>query len=123
MPTITFKIRFEPEGQIGRGKIELLEEIAAFGSISAGARRMNMSYKRAWDLVEEMNRIFGKPVLDTQKGGRSGGGARLTPIGLATVTRYRAIERAIEAAAAPHVEALAAEIKERGIEERGIEER
>ena len=110
MPTVTFKIRFEPEGQIGPGKVELLEEIAAFGSISAGARRMNMSYKRAWDLVEEMNTIFGKPVLDTQKGGRSGGGARLTPTGLAIVARYRAVERAIEAAAAPHVEALAAEI-------------
>ena len=113
MPTITFKIRFEPEGQIGRGKVELLEEIAAFGSISAGARRMKMSYKRAWDLVEEMNQIFGKPVLDTQKGGRSGGGAQLTLTGLAIVARYRAIERAAEAAAAPHVAALAAEIAKR----------
>lgn len=110
MPTITFKIRFEPDGRIGPGKVELLERIAAFGSISAGARQMKMSYKRAWDLVEEMNAIFGKPVLDTQKGGRSGGGARLTPTGLAIVARYRAIERAIEAAAAPHIEALAAEI-------------
>jgi molybdate transport system regulatory protein len=111
VPTFTFKIRFDPEGQIGHGKVELLEQIADFGSISAGARRMNMSYKRAWDLVEEMNTIFGKPVLATQKGGRSGGGAQLTPTGLAVVARYRAIERAVEAAAAPHIEALAAEIE------------
>lgn len=113
MPSISLRIDLEADGRIGPGKVELLEQIAAFGSISAGARQMNMSYKRAWDLIEEMNRIFGKPVLDTQKGGRSGGGARLTPTGLAVVARYRAIERATEAAAAPHIEALAAEIEGR----------
>ena len=111
MPTITLRIKFEPKGHIGHGKIELLEQIAAFGSISAGARRLNMSYKRAWDLIEEMNRIFGKPMLDTQKGGRKGGGAQLTPMGLAVVGRFRAIERAALAAAEPHITALEAEIE------------
>jgi len=111
VPTITLRIKFEPQGHIGHGKVELLEHIAAFGSISAGARAMNMSYKRAWDLVEEMNRIFGKPLLDTQKGGAHGGGAQLTPTGLAVIARYRAIERAANAAAAPHIKALVAEIE------------
>lgn len=110
MPSITLRIRFGERGHIGHGKVELLEHIAASGSISAGARRMNMSYKRAWDLVEEMNRLFGKPVLDTRKGGRRGGGACLTPAGLAVISRYRAVERAAMEAGAPHLAALAAEI-------------
>lgn len=111
MPTLNVKIDLDPEGRIGRGKIELLEHIAAFGSISAGARQMNMSYKRAWDLVEEMNTIFGKPVLTAQKGGKQGGGAKLTPMGLALVSRFRAIERAATAVAAEHIAALQAEIE------------
>lgn len=111
MPSLSLRIKFGPKGHIGPGKVELLEQIAAFGSISAGARQMNMSYKRAWDLVEEMNALFGKPVLDTQKGGRKGGGAQLTQIGLAVVSRFRAVERAALAAAEPHMAALQAEIE------------
>ncbi|MEO3386828.1 winged helix-turn-helix domain-containing protein [Mesorhizobium sp. CAU 1741] len=111
MPSLSLRIKFGPKGHIGPGKIELLEQIAAFGSISAGARHMNMSYKRAWELVEEMNTLFGKPVLDTQKGGRKGGGAQLTPIGLAVVSRFRAVERAALAAAEPHMAALEREIE------------
>lgn len=110
MPSITLRIRFEPQGHIGHGKVELLEQIAAFGSISAAARRMEMSYKHAWDLVEDMNRVFGKPLVSAQTGGRKGGGAQLTPVGLAVVSRYRAIERAATSAAAAHMEALQAEI-------------
>ena len=112
MPTITLRIKFEPEGHIGHGKVELLERIAASGSISAAARGMKMSYKRAWNLVEEMNRIFGRPMLETQKGGPGGGGAQLTATGLAVISRYRAIERATQAAAGPHIAALVAEIEE-----------
>jgi molybdate transport system regulatory protein len=110
MPSLSLRINLDPEGRIGPGKIELLEQIAAFGSISAGARKMGMSYKHAWDLVEEMNKIFGKPLVAAQKGGSQGGGAQLTPVGLAVVSRYRAIERAAQAAAEPHVMALQAEI-------------
>lgn len=111
MPSLTLRINLDPEGRIGHGKIELLEHIAAFGSISAGARQMNMSYKRAWDLVEEMNRIFGQPVLETQKGGPKGGGAQLTPIGLELVSRYRAIEKAANAVAETHIAALQSSIR------------
>lgn len=110
MPQLSLRIDLDPEGRIGPGKIELLEHIAAFGSISAGARRMNMSYRQAWGLVGEMNRIFGKPVIEAQKGGRRGGGAALTPVGLTVVTRYRAIERAANEAAAAHMEALQDEL-------------
>ena len=70
MPSLSLRINLDPDGRIGPGKIELLEQIAAFGSISAAARNMDMSYKRAWDLVEEMNRLFGKPVVSAQTGGR-----------------------------------------------------
>ena len=111
MPSLSLRIDLDPDGRIGPGKVELLEQIAAFGSISAGARQMNMSYKHAWALVEEMNRLFGKPVVAAQKGGKRGGGAQLTPVGLAVVTRFRAIERAAAAAAAEHMAALQAEIE------------
>jgi molybdate transport system regulatory protein len=110
MASISLRIDLDPQGRIGPGKIDLLEQIATFGSISAAARAMNMSYKRAWDLVEEMNRLFGKPVVAAKTGGRRGGGAQLTPAGLAVVTRFRAIERAALAAAEPQLAALQAEI-------------
>ena len=85
MPSLSLQHRPRPGGRIGPGKIELLEQIAAFGSISAGARRMNMSYKHAWALVEEMNRLFGKPVVPATRGGQRGGGTQLTRVGLAVV--------------------------------------
>ncbi len=110
MPSLSLRINLDPAGRIGPGKIDLLEEIAAFGSISAAARNMKMSYKRAWDLVEEMNRLFGKPLVSAQVGGKRGGGAKLTPAGLAVVSRFRAIERAAASAAAQHISALQEEI-------------
>ena len=111
MPSLSLRVDLNPGGRIGPGKIELLEKIAAFGSISAAGRAMNMSYRRAWELVEELNAIFGKPVVDCQAGGRHGGGARLTTLGLALVTRFRAIERAAEEAASPHLTALQVEVE------------
>ena len=110
MPSLSLRVNLDPDGRIGPGKIELLEQIAAFGSISAAARNMEMSYKRAWDLGEEMNKLFGKPVVSAQTGGRRGGGAQLTHVGLAIVSRFRAIERAAESAAQQHMRALQAEI-------------
>lgn len=110
MPSLSLRINLDPGGRLGPGKVELLEQIAAFGSISAAARGMEMSYKRAWDLVEEMNHMFGKPLVSAQTGGKHGGGARLTPVGLAVVSRFRAIERAAKAAAEKQLEALQAEV-------------
>jgi molybdate transport system regulatory protein len=110
MPSMSLRIYLDPEGRIGPGKIELLEKIAALGSISAAGRAMGMSYRRAWELVEETNRIFGKPVATRQIGGRHGGGATLTPLGLALVSRFRAIEAAAAEAAREHVAALQREV-------------
>lgn len=110
MPTLSLRIDLDPESRIGPGKIELLEKIAAFGSIAAGGRAMGMSYRRAWELVDELNKVFGKPVLISQSGGRQGGGATLTPLGLALIARFRAIERAALDAAGPHLKALQDEV-------------
>lgn len=106
MASLSVRISLEPGGRIGPGKIDLLEEIAACGSISAAGRAMAMSYRRAWELVEEMNRMFASPVVERQVGGRHGGGATLTPLGLALVTRYRAIEKAAHEAARDHLDQL-----------------
>lgn len=110
MATLSLRLDLDPSGRIGPGKIALLEQIATHGSISAAARAMPMSYKRAWDLVEELNRLFGKPMVATRPGGKRGGGAELTQAGLALVSRYRAIERAANAAAEAHLAALQEEI-------------
>ncbi len=110
MPSLSLRIDLDPQGRIGPGKIELLERIAVAGSISGGARAMDMSYKHAWDLVEEMNQLFGKPVIAAQTGGKRGGGATLTAVGEALVNRYRTIEKAATRAAAAEMAALQAEI-------------
>ncbi|MDT3381384.1 winged helix-turn-helix domain-containing protein [Labrys neptuniae] len=107
------RIDLGPEGRIGLGKIELLENIALLGSISAAGRAMGMSYRRAWDLVEEINQIFGKPVATRRIGGKNGGGAVLTPLGLALIARFRAIERAVSDVAHDHIAALQNEIVRR----------
>ena len=99
-PKIIFRIQFDPEGRLGRGKIELLSHIKETGSISAGGRAMDMSYRRAWLLVDEMNRLFREPVIESQRGGKQGGGAVLTPFGEALVDRYQAMEDKARAALA-----------------------
>lgn len=82
-----------PDVALGPGKVAMLEEIEATGSIAAAGRNMGMSYKRAWYLVETMNRCFKRPVVAAAKGGRSGGGAVLTPLGAEVLARYRRMER------------------------------
>ena len=77
---------------MGPGKAALLEAIAAHGSISAAARAMGMSYRRAWVLVDTMNRAFRKPLVTTATGGPQGGGAVVTKTGLSALSRYRAME-------------------------------
>jgi len=92
--------------RIGPGKIAVLEEIARSGSISAAGRALHMSYRRTWELVEDLNRGLGSPVVTTAAGGSGGGGASLTAMGAAVVQRYRAIEADAEAAARSHLDAL-----------------
>ncbi len=86
---------------IGPGKAELLRQIRDQGSISAAARGMGMSYRRAWLLVDTMNRCFQSPLVSTATGGSHGGGARLTAMGDEVLARYEAMERKAEDALAP----------------------
>ncbi|UGV28105.1 LysR family transcriptional regulator [Rhodopseudomonas boonkerdii] len=110
VPALSIRIDLEPEGRIGPGKIQLLENIQTTGSISAAGRAMEMSYKRAWDLVDELNRICGQAAVERQTGGKNGGGAILTPFGENLVSRYRTIEQAAAVAARQQLLALKKDI-------------
>ena len=103
---LTVRIDFGAERALGPGKIRLLEAIGKTGSISRGGRALGMSYRRAWLLVDDMNRCFRAPVVATQPGGVKGGGAALTPFGVALIENYRAIEAQAAAAAMPRLQAL-----------------
>jgi len=106
MPQLSIRIDFDDEGRLGPGKVALLERIAQEGSISAAGRSMSMSYKRAWELVADLNRNFEEPLVKAQTGGRTGGGAALTERGKELIRHYRAIERKALSATAQHIEAL-----------------
>jgi molybdate transport system regulatory protein len=93
MPTrLTIRFDFDGERRLGPGKIALLEAIARTGSISAAGRSHKMSYRRAWLLVEELNKLFGEPLVVARPGGANGGGAALTPGGERVVALYREAE-------------------------------
>jgi len=110
LPSLSVRIDLDTESRIGPGKIQLLENIREFGSISAAGRAMNMSYKRAWDLVDEINRICRRNAVERQTGGKNGGGAALTPFGTSLVARYRKIERDAASAVRKELAALRSEI-------------
>lgn len=111
LPPVKLTLRLDfPGGRLGPGKIELLEAIERTGSISGGGRAMKMSYRRAWMLVDELNRIFGSPAVEAQPGGAHGGGARLTQLGQEIVHHYRAIEAGTLASGSASLEALRAMI-------------
>jgi molybdate transport system regulatory protein len=108
MPQLSIRIDFDDEGRLGPGKVTLLERIAQEGSISAAGRSMKMSYKRAWELVSDINQSFEEPLVTAQTGGRAGGGAVLTERGQELIRHYRAIERKALSATAAHLKALQA---------------
>ena len=110
LPSLSVRIDLRPEGRIGPGKIQLLENIRKCGSISAAGRAMEMSYKRAWDLVDEINRICRQAAVEPQTGGKNRGGAVLTPFGISLVTRYRKIQRNATTAVRKELQALRNEI-------------
>ena len=91
---------------VGPGKIDLLEAIGKTGSITAAGRSLGMSYRRAWLLVDTMNRCFRRPVVETESGGRSGGGTRLTGTGTEALRRYRSAEKLAEKASGSELRAL-----------------
>ena len=99
------RIVMRPEVAIGPGKADLLEGIKETGSIAAAGRRMGMSYKRAWTLVESMNRCFREPLVETSRGGHARGGAALTGSGERVLGSYRRMQVLTE-------EAIASELAE-----------
>ena len=107
-PAVQFRVRISKGDDIaiGPGKVDLLEAIGETGSITSAAKRLGMSYRRAWLLIDTMNRCFKNPIVEAEAGGRSGGGTRLTPIGRDVIKRYRAVEHKAERAAAADLAAL-----------------
>jgi molybdate transport system regulatory protein len=89
---LTVRVDFGSERALGPGKIRLLEAVGRTGSISQAGRSLDMSYRRAWLLIDDMNQCFREPVVTTQSGGAQGGGAALTPFGQDLIETYRAIE-------------------------------
>jgi molybdate transport system regulatory protein len=108
MAKLRLRVDLEPAGAIGPGKIELLERIDELGSIAAAGRAMRMSYRRAWELIDNINQCFREPLVSKQLGGQDGGGARLTRLGRDVVQHYRAIEQKAARATAKHLAALQA---------------
>ena len=97
---LTLRVLGKGAPAIGPGKAELIERIGKTGSISGAARAMGMSYRRAWQLVEALNRDFREPVVTTAIGGTRGGGAQVTPFGRRVVAAFRAMEGKASAAIA-----------------------
>ncbi len=108
MASLSIRVDLPPQGAVGPGKIRLLELVGETGSISAAGRAMDMSYRRAWLLVDALNHLFERPLVTTKLGGKSGGGAVLTPFGREVVRHYRALENEAHQAAKAHLGALQA---------------
>jgi len=106
MARLFLRIDFGDERAVGPGKIRLLELIREHGSISAAGRAMDMSYRRAWLLVDELNRSFREPVVATQLGGSGGGGTVLTPFGEHVVATFRTLEQEAGRVVAPRLDEL-----------------
>src|SRR5580704_14020429 len=110
---LTVRVDFGADRALGPGKIRLLEAIGKTGSISRAGRALGMSYRRAWLLVDDMNRCFRAPVVMTQPGGAQGGGAALTPFGLELIEKYRSIEAQATAATRLQLHALEVSLRNR----------
>jgi molybdate transport system regulatory protein len=114
MPLVRFRIDFSESSNIGPGKVELLEGIKIHGSLSQAARSMGISYRRAWLLVDSVNRSFNVPATVNSTGGRGGGGAELTAFGILLIERYREVERKLNVAAGECLREIRAQVNTRG---------
>lgn len=105
---VHFRVRIYRDDSIaiGPGKVQLLETIAETGSITAAAKQLDMSYRRAWQLVSEMNQALKAPAVTTAKGGAHGGGAVLSATGVQLIKHYRSMESSALAAASDDIAAL-----------------
>lgn len=109
---LRLRLLFGDDAMLGPGKAELLEHIREAGSIAAAGRAMQMSYKRAWSLVEEMNHAFAAPLVDSTRGGPKGGGAKVTQTGEEVLAQYRALEEVATKAGAVQITALRALLRD-----------
>jgi molybdate transport system regulatory protein len=107
-PKPILRISLSDENRLGRGKMELMEHIRDTGSISAAGRAMDMSYRRAWMLISELNHMFREPVVESQRGGQKGGGAALTAFGEELLDRFRHMEKSVREAIADDLDWLEA---------------
>lgn len=106
LPRLHLRLLFGDHAMLGPGKADLLQAIAATGSIAAAGRQMGMSYKRAWSLVEQMNAAFREPLVVRARGGVTGGGAQLTAAGAQVVALYRQLMDRIAITGALEIAAL-----------------
>lgn len=109
---LTLRLLRDDEVAMGPGKADLLDAIRVSGSISGAARAMNMSYRRAWLLVDTMNRCFREPLVHSAAGGQKGGGAQVTPAGERALALFRDMEGAARVAAKQKLDALMAQLKD-----------
>ena len=114
-PAVRFRVDFGRSGAVGPGKIALLEHIGSGGSLSQAARELGMSYRRAWQLLASLNASFEERVVLSAKGGRGGGGARLTPFGRLLVRTYRDFDDELQRRAARSFGRIAARARERRV--------
>src|SRR5215471_6580966 len=110
---LSIRLDLTDRDSIGPGKIALLEAIRVRGSISAAARYLGMSYRRAWILVEQINKGLSEPAVTAATGGASGGGAALTPVGEQVIDLYRTIESLTRSSANGEFRALRKLIRHR----------
>jgi molybdate transport system regulatory protein len=110
---LRLRVVLRPGAALGPGKIDLLEAIDEAGSIRAAGNRFRMSYRRAWELVAELNGMFRSPLVVAGAGGRGGGGAALTPLGREVVQHFRAMEAKAWAAVESEFDGLAAALGEK----------
>ena len=96
---------------MGPGKADLLEAIVESGSISAAAKQMHMSYRRAWELVNAMNQCFSEPLVVSITGGAHGGGAQLTPLGSHILMCFRSVEKKTQEAASDELLQITSRLK------------
>jgi molybdate transport system regulatory protein len=116
---VRFRVDFSDACSLGPGKIDLLESIQRTGSLRQAAQALGMSYRRAWLLLDGLNRSFTEPAATASVGGQGGGGVTLTPFGLEIIRTYRAAAAAIESVAQRELEAIAGKAVTAGPKESG----
>jgi molybdate transport system regulatory protein len=105
-PSLHLRLDFGGERSLGPGKVRLLELVEETGSISAAGRSLKMSYRQAWLLIDELNRMFREPLVTSQIGGGGGGGAAVTKAGANVIRAYRDMERHAADASSTDIRAL-----------------